>query len=110
MIPGASGGNKLRGSGRYLGVDHSFSSDNITDELRPFISEGNRLDYNYDVNSVFGGPLKRDKLWFLLAQRFSRTNNLIPLPTYAFPQGGSAESGGQMAPLGTLASGARGAP
>jgi hypothetical protein len=96
------GGNTFAGIVRVFGSRGSFQSDNITDELRPFISEGNRLDYNYDVNSVFGGPIKKDKLWFLLAQRFSRTNNLIPLPTYAFPQGGSAESGGQMAPHSTV--------
>jgi hypothetical protein len=96
------GGNTYSGIMRVFGSKGSFQSDNITDELRPFIAEGNRLDYNYDVNAVFGGPIKRDTLWFLLAQRMSRSNNLIPLPIASFPQGGHAESGGQVAPHSTV--------
>jgi len=54
------------------------------------------------VNTVFGGPIKRDRLWFLFAQRVSRSNNLIPLPLASFPQGGHSESGGQIAPHSTV--------
>jgi carboxypeptidase family protein/TonB-dependent receptor-like protein len=96
------GGNLYSGIARAFGSKGSFQNNNITRELQPFISEGNRLDYNYDVNIVFGGPIKKDKLWFLLAQRVSQTNNLIPLPLTAFPQGGHAESGGQVAPHSTV--------
>src|SRR5206468_3090608 len=55
-----------------------------------------------DVNAVFGGPIKQNTLWFLLAQRVSQTNNLIPLPTQYFPQGGQSDSGGQVAPHSTV--------
>jgi hypothetical protein len=53
---------------------------------------------------VFGGRLKRDKLGFLVAQRVSQTNNLIPLPRryFHFPQGGFAASGGHVAPHSTI--------
>ncbi len=67
----------------------ALQDDNITDELRPFISAGTKLDYTYDTNAVFGGPIQQDKLWFLAAFRLSQTNNRIPLPTSYFPQGGS---------------------
>src|SRR3989442_4383926 len=96
------GGNTYSGIARAFGSKGSFQNDNITPELKPFIGEGNRLDYNYDVNIVFGGPIKKDTLWFLLAQRVSRTNNLIPLPLTSFPQRGLAESGGQVAPHATV--------
>jgi hypothetical protein len=92
------GGNTFSGTWRTFGSRGSLQSDNVTDELRPFIAQGNRLDYNYDTNAVFGGPLKKDRIWFLVAQRVSQTNNLIPLPTQYFPQGGDAESGGIAVP------------
>ena len=99
------GGNRFSGIARALGSNASMQNDNVTSELRPFIQAGNRLDYAYDFNTVFGGPLKKDKLWFLVAQRVTRTNNLIPLPVGVFPRypdGGTAESGGGVSPHSTV--------
>src|SRR4029077_2814877 len=47
------GGNTFSVTWRTFGSRGSFQSDNVTDELRPFIAQGNRLDYNYDTNAVF---------------------------------------------------------
>jgi hypothetical protein len=96
------GGNAFSGILRVFGGNGSLQNDNITDELKPYISAGNSLDYTYDVNAVFGGPLRRNKLWFLLAQRVTQTNNLVALPTAYFPRGGTSESGGQVAPHSTV--------
>jgi carboxypeptidase family protein len=96
------GGNTFSGVARFFGSRGAFQNDNITDELRPFIAVGNRLDFNFDANVVFGGPIRQNKLWFLFAQRVSQANNLIPLPTQYFPQGGQSESGGQVAPHSTV--------
>ena len=70
---------------RTLGSKGSLQNDNITDALRPFISVNTQLDYSYDTNLVFGGPIRKNKLWFLLAQRVSRTNNLIAFPVGVLP-------------------------
>ena len=96
------GGNNYSGTLRVFGSTGAFQSDNVTSALRQFIEEGPSLDYNYDVNAVFGGRIKRDRLWFLVAQRVSQTNNVIPLPRRYFPQGGHAESGGQVTPHSTI--------
>ncbi|MBZ5556371.1 MAG: carboxypeptidase regulatory-like domain-containing protein [Acidobacteriia bacterium] len=96
------GGNTFSGIFRAFGGTGSLQNDNITDELKPFITAGNSLDYTYDVNTVFGGPIRRNKLWFLVAQRVSQANNLIPLPTQYFPKGGTASSGGQVTPHSTV--------
>src|SRR5580765_6236455 len=96
------GGNRFSGIVRAFGGNSSLQNSNITDELRPFISEGNSLDYTYDFNAVLGGPIRKDKLWFLVAQRVSQTNNRIPLPTQYFPGGSASESGGQVAPHSTV--------
>jgi hypothetical protein len=96
------GGNNFSGIFRTFGSRGAWQNDNITDELRPFIQRGTRLGHSYEVNSVFGGPVKRDKLWFLLAQRVTQTNNIIPLLPQYIPQGGFAESGGAVAPHSTV--------
>ena len=99
------GGNSFAGVWRTLGSRSSFQNDNITSELKPFISVNTKLDYSYDTNAVFGGPIKKNKLWFLVAQRVSRTNNLIAFPNGVlpgFPNGTQVESGGFIVPHETV--------
>jgi hypothetical protein len=96
------GGNNFSGAWRTYGGKGAWQGNNITDALRPFISAGTSLDYTYDTNAVLGGPIKRDTLWFLVAQRVTQTNSLIPLLTQYFPQGGVSESGGQVSPHSTV--------
>src|SRR6058998_3271473 len=96
------GGNTFAGILRVFGGTGSLQNDNITGELKPYISAGSSIDYTYDVNAVVGGPIRRSRLWFLFAQRVSQTNNRISLPTAYFPQGGTSESGGQVAPHSTV--------
>src|SRR5439155_6709333 len=52
------GGNTFAGVLRTLGSRGSFQNDNITSALKPFISVNTKLDYSYDTNAVFGGPIK----------------------------------------------------
>ena len=99
------GGNSYSGTWRTFGSKGSLQGDNITDALRPFISVNTQLDYLYDTNAVFGGPLRKNKMWFLVAQRISRTNNLIAFPNGVlpgFPNGTQVESGGFIVPHETV--------
>ena len=99
------GGNTFAGVWRTLGSRGSFQNDNITSALKPFISVNTQLDYSYDTNAVFGGPIKKNRLWFLFAQRVSRTNNLIAFPNGVlpnFPNGTQVESGGFIVPHETV--------
>ena len=99
------GGNNFSGVWRTLGSRGSLQNDNITGALRPYISLNTKLDYSYDTNLVFGGPFRRNKLWFLLAQRVSRTNNLVAFPVGvlpAFANGTQVESGGFIVPHETV--------
>ena len=99
------GGNTFSGAWRTLGSKGSLQNDNITDALRPFISLNTKLDYSYDTNLVIGGPIRKNKLWFLGAQRVSRTNNLIAYPVGVlpgFPNGTQVESGGFIVPHETV--------
>ena len=64
MIP-KDGGNTFRGSvfANYTG--ESWNGDNLTDDLKARgLTNVSKVHRIYDVNPSFGGPIKRDKLWF----------------------------------------------
>jgi len=64
------GGNAFRGtfSGEYTNKD--LQSDNLTDELRARgLTRSTRSSYIYDAGAGYGGPIKRDKIWFYTAFR-----------------------------------------
>jgi hypothetical protein len=99
------GGNTFSGVFRSLGSRGSLQNDNITPALRPFISVNTQLDYSYDNNLVVGGPIRKNKLWFLFAQRVSRTNTLVAFPARVlpeFPNGTQVPSGGFIVPHETV--------
>ena len=60
-----SGGNQLRGSGRFFTVDQRLQSKNAPPEV---ISQGggagNPLKNNTEYGLEVGGPIQRDKAWF----------------------------------------------
>jgi len=77
MIP-KTGGNRYSGSLFATAVNSSFESANTDDGL---VARGlrtpNSLKHQSDVNPGFGGPLKRDTLWFYASARFTRQANYV---------------------------------
>jgi hypothetical protein len=64
MIP-KDGGNTFRGTlfGNY--TTQSWNGDNLTADLRQRgLTNVTKIHRIYDFNPSFGGPIKRDKLWF----------------------------------------------
>jgi len=60
-----SGGNTLRGSGRFFASDNNYQSTNITDELRAQgAGSGNPLKNIQDYGLEVGGPILKNKIWF----------------------------------------------
>ena len=60
-----SGGNQLRGSGRFYVVDKAFQSKNAPAEvIAQGGGAGNPLKNNTEYGVEAGGPIKRDKAWF----------------------------------------------
>ena len=71
LIP-RDGGNTF--SGYFLGAwaNHSLASNNFNDDLRNRgLRMPNSLKRIWDINLAFGGPIKRDKLWFHLTPRYT---------------------------------------
>ena len=67
------GGNDYRGYGYFGGSSAGMNANNLNDELRQRgLPEASELIKIYDANVSFGGPVKRDRLWFFLSNRYQR--------------------------------------
>ena len=75
LIP-KEGGNTFSGGTDFTFANQHMQSDNLTEELQARgLTATSRLLHIYDVNGTIGGPIKRDKVWFFLATRFSGNKN-----------------------------------
>src|SRR6187455_315981 len=64
MIP-KDGGNTFRGSVFANFTGESWNGDNLTPDLEARgLTNVSKVHKIYDFNPSFGGPIKRDKLWF----------------------------------------------
>ena len=67
------GGNQFHGSLFGNFANDAMQTNNIGDDLlarNPALRNAGGIDKNWDFNPGFGGPLKRDKVWFFLSGRY----------------------------------------
>jgi outer membrane receptor for Fe3+-dicitrate len=77
MIP-RSGGNAFRGTFFGTGANDSLQSNNSDSELETKgLVARNRVKSVYDVNVTYGGPIRRDRLWFFATYRAWSANNYL---------------------------------
>jgi Carboxypeptidase regulatory-like domain len=71
LVP-REGGNQFHGSAFITFSNESFTTSNITDELRRFgfTDAAKQLKF-WDLNPSIGGPIKRNKLWFYVTGRYN---------------------------------------
>jgi hypothetical protein len=75
VIP-RDGGNIFSGAVFASYANPSWQADNITPALKARgVSSGDRLKNNADFNPGFGGPIKKDKIWFFLSARYKNSGN-----------------------------------
>lgn len=73
-----SGANMLNGQASAYWEDSAFQGDNVSDDLRALgVTNGQPINYIYDVNANVGGPLKRDTAWFFSSFRRYQINTQI---------------------------------
>jgi hypothetical protein len=78
MIP-REGGNRFSGAFFAQGSNGPLQSDNRSPEvIAAGIEQEAGLDYTYEINPSFGGPIKRDRLWFYLTYKLQDTKNYVP--------------------------------
>jgi hypothetical protein len=69
LIP-KDGGNRFSATFFAAGTNRSLQADNLTSELQDKgLKSINGIHSIYDLNAVIGGPLVKDKVWFMTAHR-----------------------------------------
>ncbi|MBM3818635.1 MAG: TonB-dependent receptor [Acidimicrobiia bacterium] len=66
------GGNTFSNSTFLTFSNDSLAGDNFSDELRAAgLGTPNKVLKNFDLNESFGGPFKRDRVWFWFSTRYN---------------------------------------
>lgn len=85
MIP-KDGGNQFHGSIFGTGATQALQSNNSNSSLEALgLKARNKIDTLYDLNADLGGPVLKDRLWFLTSFRRWGANNF--LANTFFPNG-----------------------
>ena len=70
------GGNQFSTSSFFNFANESLQGDNFSDELKAAgLATPTKIVSNYDFNAAFGGPIKRDKVWFWFSTRYNTVAN-----------------------------------
>jgi hypothetical protein len=73
------GGNRFSGSFNFTYSNPDLQSKNLSDDLiARHLFETPSLKQNYTVGGGFGGPIKKDKLWFFTAHRKWVASSYVP--------------------------------
>jgi carboxypeptidase family protein len=66
------GGNRFANSAFFTFANKGLQGDNFSDELRAAgLATPTKIVNNFDFNEAFGGPIKRDKVWFWFSTRYN---------------------------------------
>ncbi len=77
------GGNTFSGTFLAYGAGSQFQADNRTDAVKTLIGQPPGIAYDYQFNPSFGGPLKKDKLWFYLTYKYADNKTYVASSTFA---------------------------
>jgi hypothetical protein len=78
LVP-RSGGNSFRGQGFISNAGDWSRGNNLNDDLRAVgIRETPGVISAYDASASYGGPIKRDRLWFFGSYRSLETAAAVP--------------------------------
>ena len=74
-----TGGNQFHGSFYGSGGSSATESNNVSakDISTGILAAGNHFESIYDLNGNFGGPIKKDKLWFFSSVRRWSVNEYV---------------------------------
>ena len=74
------GGNTFRSSTFFTFSNTSLQGNNFTSALQAAgLAAPNKIKQNYDLNESFGGPIRRDRVWFWFSTRFNGADTYAPI-------------------------------
>jgi len=77
------GGNTFSGTFFAYGAGSQLQADNRSDEVVAAGLPQPGIAYTYQVNPSFGGPLKRDKLWFYFTFKYEDSKTYVASSAFA---------------------------
>jgi hypothetical protein len=77
------GGNTFSGSFFAYGANSSLQADNRSDAVKAANIPLPGIDYTWQINPSFGGPILRDKLWFYFTYKYEDHKNFVASSTFA---------------------------
>lgn len=79
------GGNTFSGTFFVYGAGSGLQADNRTDAMKsgPAAIPQPGIAYLWQINPSFGGPLKRDKLWFYATYKYEDNKTYVPSSAFA---------------------------
>src|SRR5438093_4212739 len=73
-----TGGNAISGSVYFSGTGEKLQADNFTQELKDAgLSAPTPFTKVYDLNGAFGGPIKKDRVWYFVNARTQGNTNRV---------------------------------
>ncbi len=73
-----TGGNTIQGSAYFSGSGEKLQSDNFTQELKDSgLAAPTPFTKVYDLNGAFGGPIKKDRVWYFVNARTQGSTNRV---------------------------------
>jgi hypothetical protein len=73
-----TGGNRMQASVYFSGTGEALQASNFTQEIRDAgLTAPTPLSKVYDLNGSFGGPIRKDRLWYFLNARTQGNTRII---------------------------------
>src|SRR5699024_9658098 len=87
LVP-KDGGNVFSGTARFDFSNSAMQSNNLDDDLRARAARTpGQIRDRHDYNGAFGGPIIRNKVWFMVGLRSWVTSAYLPNNYYNRTQG-----------------------
>ena len=77
------GGNKFSGTFFAYGAGSGLQADNRNDAVIKAGIPQPKIAYTYQFNPAFGGPIKKDKLWFYFTYKYEDNKTYVTSSTFA---------------------------
>ena len=90
------GGNRFTGTFFAYGAGSELQADNRSDEVKAAGIPQPSIAYTWQVNPSFGGPIKRDKLWFYFTYKYEDNKTYVASSAFADGSRGVPTGAGQL--------------
>jgi hypothetical protein len=98
------GGNRFSGTFFAYGAGSGLQADNRSDAMKsgPTAIPQPGIAYLWQINPSFGGPIKKDKLWFYFTYKYEDNKTYVPSSTFSDGSRAFRQSQGNYSAVGRL--------